>query len=213
MIKVNLLRPSKKEIKEPGPLPDEEIKVTKVKERKPLNLTKLIVPFAVLLVVILFYTQRTAVNREKSLLNDAREQKKKLEYVFTLLQERELKKALYEKKINLIRQLKLRQGVPVVVMDELSKQLPDWVWLTEVSFNNQRVQLKGKALSNNLIADYIYNLENSPSFNNVNLVASTQKRIRNDQILEFSMNAAFVLPQQTTPEVVMTGKTQEGGSK
>jgi Tfp pilus assembly protein PilN len=213
MIKVNLLRPSKKEIKETAPLPEEEITVTKVKERKPLNLTKLIVPFAVLLVAVLFYTQRTSVNREKSLLNDAREQKKKLEYVFTLLQERELKKALYEKKINLIRQLKLRQGVPVVVMDELSKQLPDWIWLTEVSFNRQRVQLKGKALSNNLIADYIYNLENSPSFNNVNLVASTQKRIRNDQILEFSMNAAFVLPQQATPAGVMTGKTQKGGSK
>lgn len=213
MIKVNLLRPSKKEITEPSPLPEEEIKVKKVKERKPLNLAKLIVPFAVLLVAILFYTQRTAVNRERSLLNDAREQKKKLDYVFAKLQERELKKALYEKKINLIRQLKSRQGAPVMIMDELCKNLPDWVWLTEVSLNRERVQIKGKALSNNLIADYIYNLENSPSFNNVNLIASTQKRIRNDQVLEFSMNAGFALPQQTIPKGVAVGTTPKGGNK
>jgi len=162
---------------------------------------------------VLFYTQRTAVNRERGLLNDAREQKKKLDYVFIKLQERELKKALYEKKINLIRRLKLRQGAPVMIMDELCKQLPDWVWLTEVSLNKERVQIKGKALSNNLIADYIYNLENSPSFNNVNLVASTQKRIRNDQVLEFSMNAGFALPQQTMPKGVAVGTTPKGGNK
>jgi len=213
MLKVNLLRPSKKETKETAPLPEEEIRVKEVKERKPLNLTKLIVPFAVLLVAVLFYTQRTAVNRERGLLNDAREQKKKLDYVFIKLQERELKKALYEKKINLIRRLKLRQGAPVMIMDELCKQLPDWVWLTEVSLNKERVQIKGKALSNNLIADYIYNLENSPSFNNVNLVASTQKRIRNDQVLEFSMNAGFALPQQTMPKGVAVGTTPKGGNK
>ena len=34
------------------------------------------------------------------------------------------------------------------------------------------IQIKGNALSNNLIADYIYNLESSPHFANVNLISS-----------------------------------------
>lgn len=79
-------------------------------------------------------------------------------------------------------------------MDELSKNLPDWVWLTEVDFKDYNLLIKGKSLSNNLIADYISNLEESQYFNNVDLISSTLREIRNNKYLEFSMNASFVFP-------------------
>ena len=81
-------------------------------------------------------------------------------------------------------------------MDELSKHLPDWTWLTEVGYENMIITVKGNALSNNLVADYIFNLENSPVFKNVNLISSTQKTGQTgpEQYLEFSLNMEFVLP-------------------
>lgn len=85
------------------------------------------------------------------------------------------------------------------MMDEISKKLPDWVWLTEISSQGQQVQIRGNALSNNLIADYIYNLESSPHFANVNLISSTQKSGGSAQYLEFSLTLNYVLPEGALP--------------
>jgi type IV pilus assembly protein PilN len=81
-------------------------------------------------------------------------------------------------------------------MDELSRRLPEWVWLSEVVYDSKGIQIKGRALSNNLIADYISSLESSPQVMNVNLVSSTQRTIQGDQYLEFSLRAAL----ETKPE-------------
>jgi len=78
-------------------------------------------------------------------------------------------------------------------MDELSKHIPYYVWLSEATYDEQKVHIKGKALSNNLIADYIYSLETSPYFVNVNLLSSTQKTSRDNQYLEFALNASYVV--------------------
>jgi len=54
--------------------------------------------------------------------------------------------------------------------------------------------IKGKSLSNNLIADFISNLEENQYFKNVDLISSTLRETKNNKYLEFSMNARFVLP-------------------
>ena len=82
-------------------------------------------------------------------------------------------------------------------MDELSKHIPYYVWLSEATYDKQTIHVKGRALSNNLIADYIYSLETSPYFFNVNLLSSTQKTVRDNQYLEFAINASYVLQPQS----------------
>jgi type IV pilus assembly protein PilN len=214
MIKINLLRPEGKELKETTPPAEEEVKFKekKVKERKGLDITKLVIPLAIVLVALLFFTQRTAFNRERSLLEEARAEKKKLDYVSVKLKQLQQQKAIYEKKINLIERQKLRQGISVRIMDELSKNLPEWVWLTEATYDKTIVRIKGKALSNNLIADYISSLEESDLFVEVNLLSSTQKRIKNDDILEFSMNARHA-PLIVAPPPGPAAKTPPKGGK
>jgi Tfp pilus assembly protein PilN len=61
------------------------------------------------------------------------------------------------------------------------------------------IQIKGNALSNNLLADYIYNLESSAHFANVNLISSAQKSSRGAQYLEFSLTLNYVLPEGALP--------------
>jgi type IV pilus assembly protein PilN len=204
MIKINLLKPESKEVKETIPPGEEEVefKEKKVKERAGIDITKLVIPLAIVLVAFLFFTQRTGFNRERSRLAEARAEKKRLDYVSIKLKQLQQQKAIYEKKINLIQRQKRRQGIPVIIMDELSQSLPEWVWLTEVTYDKTVARIKGKALSNNLIADYISNLEGSNFFIEVNLLSSTQKRIKSDNILEFSMNARhapLIRPAAKTP--------------
>jgi type IV pilus assembly protein PilN len=188
MIRINLLKPEAKE------LPAEEVR----REIKPpkMSLIYLLVVFGA---VALFFYQRSAFNKENNLLEAAQAEKSKLSDVLGKLEEAQTLKSLFERKINLINQLKPQQHIAVRVMDELSKHIPYYVWLSEATYDEQMVHLKGKALSLNLIADYIDSLEKSPYFENVNLLSSTQKTVRDNQYLEFSINTSYVIPPAPEP--------------
>ncbi len=181
MIRINLLKPEAKE------LPAEDAR----REIKPpkMSLIYLLVVFAA---AALFFYQRSAFNKEGGLMEEALVEKNKLSDVLGKLEEAQQLKSLFERKINLINQIKPRQQVAVRIMDELSKHIPYYVWLSEATYDNQKVHIKGRALSNNLIADYIYSLETSPYFFNVNLLSSTQRTSRDNQYLEFALNVSYV---------------------
>jgi len=182
MIRINLLKPEAKE------LPVEAVK----REIKPPKIGLIYILSIVALAAFFFY-QRSAISKERNGLELAQEERNKFKDVLVKLDKVEKQKRLFEKKINLIKQLKPRQQVAVTIMDELSKHIPYWIWLTETTYDKQMVHIKGKAISNNLIADYIYSLETSPYFHNVNLISSTQRRVRDSQYLEFALTARYVL--------------------
>ena len=147
---------------------------------------------AVVVVALIFFVYFKPKSSE---LNGLKAEREKVEQEVMNLK----RKNTQLKKIDLINKLKSHQGVPVTVLDELSKHIPYWVWLTEASYNKQIIKIKGRAISNNLIADYIYNLEQSPYFNNVNLISSTQRTLRNNQFLDFALTARYVLPPIPQP--------------
>jgi type IV pilus assembly protein PilN len=74
------------------------------------------------------------------------------------------KKASLEAKIQLINNLKTNQKGPVRLMDEISRALPDLVWLYDLNVSGQQVNLKGRTLSPNAVATYLENLKKSPFF-------------------------------------------------
>jgi type IV pilus assembly protein PilN len=76
----------------------------------------------------------------------------------------EIKKASLEAKIQLINNLKTNQRGPVRLMDEISRALPDLVWLTELTVSGNQVTLKGRTLSPNAVATYLENIKKSPFF-------------------------------------------------
>ena len=78
------------------------------------------------------------------------------------------------------------------MMDKMSRSLPEWVWLTDLTITNGLVTLSGKALSNNLIADLVNNLQNSNLFTNVQLISTNRKKEAGIDIFEFRVSCAFV---------------------
>jgi type IV pilus assembly protein PilN len=76
----------------------------------------------------------------------------------------EEKKASLEAKISLINNLKTNQKGPVRLMDEISKALPDLVWLTALDLAGDQITMRGKTLSPNAVATYLENLKKSPFF-------------------------------------------------
>jgi type IV pilus assembly protein PilN len=74
------------------------------------------------------------------------------------------KNAELKHKIDVIEKLKQNQFGPVRVMDEVSKALPDLVWLTNMGMNGNVITLQGQALNENAVANFIANLAASPFF-------------------------------------------------
>lgn len=203
MIRINLLKPEKKDLKEVPAVPLEEVK----KAKKKLNIQQVAILGLIVLLALFFLTQRSALNKERNLLRIVQEEKSKLQDVSTKLKKLRSQKETFERKINLINELKDHQSVAVNIMDEISKNIPEWVWLTEITYRSKKLQLKGRALSNNLIADYIANLEANPYFENVNLISSSQKATRNNQFMEYSLTANVIL--QTKPVSTPTTATKK----
>ena len=196
MIRINLLKPEKKEIKEaPSAAP-----VMEFKEKRQQPLFALILVGAVIAIAALFFIQRGEIKKEQDLLAKAQEEKRSLQYVVAKLEELQQQREVLKRKIDLIIRLQAEQPSAVLIMDDLSKMLPEWVWLTDASYDGGSITIKGRTMNNTLLSDYIGNLERSPFLTNVSLISSVIRRQRNDTFYEFSMSAQFVPPAVTEPE-------------
>jgi type IV pilus assembly protein PilN len=97
-------------------------------------------------------------------IGKAKEEVARLKSIIDEVKGYEDKKRSLEEKIALINGLKTNQNGPVRLMYEVSKALPDLVWLTEMQVAADQLTLKGKTLSPNAVATYLENLKKSPYF-------------------------------------------------
>lgn len=96
------------------------------------------------------------------------------------------KQALQEK-IKIIDQLKKNQSGPVHLLDELSKNLPERVWVSTFSEQNGNVDMEGKAMSNTDLVGFIEQLSRSKYIQNVQLIESRSSMESNVNIFTFKI--------------------------
>lgn len=206
MIRINLLKPETKDIKETAAVPG----APKVKARNPGNLVLLLL---VIGLGAFYFFQQKAFDRERTLLAAAQQEKKELQYVEAALEQQRQARASLDQKISLIENLNALRDLAPRLMDEFSRRLPDWVWLTSLTYDAKGIQITGRALSNNLVADYITALEASPQIMNVNLVSSTQKTSKSDQYVEFILRAMVEKKPEVVPAKIEPAAKPESAAK
>ena len=195
MIRINLLKPESKDISQQVTAPG----ITEEAAKKGPNIGNLIFLVLVIGLGAFYFFQQKAFRSENALLATARQEKSQLQYVEAKLEEQRKARESLDRKITLIESLNAQRDMAPRLMDELSRRLPEWVWLNEVVFDEKGIQIKGRALSNNLVADYISGLESSAQVMNVNLVSSTQKTVQGDQYLEFTLRAVLEKKPEPVP--------------
>lgn len=106
------------------------------------------------------------------------------------------RKAELARKIDLITTLKKQQAVPVHILDQISKNLPDFLWLESMSVNNNAIKISGKATSYNAVTNFYNNLSDSGYFGTVVLgrVFEVQEGVA------FSIDAGFAGLGSKEPE-------------
>ena len=101
------------------------------------------------------------------------------------------KKALLENKVNLIKKLKAEQKGPVHMLDEISKALPDLVWLTALDENGGNVKFTGESNGLTAVAAFLEALGRSGWFPAVDLVSAKET----DTIYTFNLAGVFKDPE------------------
>jgi type IV pilus assembly protein PilN len=83
-------------------------------------------------------------------------------------------KELLERKINLITELKKKQAVPVHILDQVSRNLPEFMWLESLTANANAINIVGKATTYNAVSNLYDNLRASGQFSDVVLGKTTE---------------------------------------
>lgn len=101
--------------------------------------------------------------------DEADKELERLEEIRKKGEEYKAQKALLAKKIDLITDLKKMQAVPVHILDKVSRNLPDFVWLDSLSAGKNQIKIGGKATTFNAVSLFYNNLTGSGYFDNVQL--------------------------------------------
>lgn len=90
-----------------------------------------------------------------------------------------------KKKIAVITNLKSNRKGPVLLLDSLTQLvIPKRMWLTNLEAKGNTVNIKGVALDNRTVADFMTQLEKSKLFASVNLSTLNQKTVREEMNLK-----------------------------
>lgn len=117
----------------------------------------------------------------------AEAERARLEYVIKRHEELQRKKEDLKRKIGIIADLKRKQALPVQLMDLISRNLADFVWLEDLTYTGELVTLRGKALTPIALANLLRSLEESDYFTDVALQRQTNDPITGHTAFDFNM--------------------------
>jgi type IV pilus assembly protein PilN len=189
MIKVNLLSPEKKDVAKGF----EAAPVVKEPRENKVHVGSAVAALVVTLGIIgfMYFTQSHRLDSRTRYLAERKARKTELDSVLKTLEELERAKNDLDRKVKIIGDLKARQKMTVFMMDELSRVLPDWVWLTRLNFSNGVLNISGRARTNHLIANFIDNLQSTNHFFNIRLNSTQRSRASGIEVFDFSINCRY----------------------
>jgi Tfp pilus assembly protein PilN len=169
-----------------------------------------------------FITNRRFADAEDR-VRSRKEEAQKLETVIKAVEDFQHQKDNLQARIDLINKLKQNQKGPVRIMDQLSRDLPDLVWLDRLEMKGSTISLVGRGLNPNAIALFVASIKNDPYFEEPNVGAVTQVS-PTPLVYGFTMDFGFQytpkvpgaapgVPGTTTTAGTTTGTTTTGTAK
>lgn len=122
------------------------------------------------------WTVNNEIKEKDRQIAAAQKEADELEAILQEVDDYERKKASLQNKIQVISDLKANQQGPVRIMDEISRALPQLLWLESLEMKGRQIEIKGQAFNPNAVANFIENLDKVPEFQEPVLLDMPQKR-------------------------------------
>ncbi len=184
MIKVNLI-------------PKEERK--KVRAKRAVGLPKITLKgwdlYASLILLLIsiflvFFINFNYIKKIKKVKNDiqvAKQELTKLQPEVELVNSLESKQKQLNILIELVKNLNLNRSLMIHVIDEINKNIPDYMWLTDINIVAGTINISGITFSNLIVTQFMQNLENSNYISNITLIETKYVNIEEHNLMQFSI--------------------------
>ena len=142
------------------------------------NLNNILVVAAVLLGALIaggwWFLKNSTLKEKQETVANKQSEADRLQAIIKQVDDYTKRKESLQKRIDLINQLKQNQKGPVKIMDRISQDLPDLVWLDRMTMSGGLVTIGGRGLNPNAIANFVDNVKNDPLFEEPELSSVTQ---------------------------------------
>ena len=190
------------------------------KERRPRIAAPAAAPTTVVAVIIfgaaiaafVFYfwaIQNRLANLEKD-VEQKRAKKKELEPYIKRVDELEARKNELAKKNRAIEQLRSQRTIPVHILDEVSRALPEYLWLSNLSYKGDALAIQGETLQEQAIPTFMKSLDASQFIGTCSLVETRQRGASGAVSTSFNIKAPITNPfkPKEPEEPVKTTRTK-----
>jgi type IV pilus assembly protein PilN len=111
-----------------------------------------------------WYLQKRTLAERQEIQTQRQQEADKLQAIINEVENYQKRKESLQQRIDLINKLKQNQKGPVRIMDQISRDLPDLVWLDRMEVTGGRIAIAGRGLNPNAIALFVLNVKNDPYF-------------------------------------------------
>ena len=111
------------------------------------------------------------------------------------VQELASERSRLEQHVGLVHALRRGQTGPVHMLDQLSRAMPEGLWLARLEQDGDDVIVEGRALTLGALLEFMANLERSGYFEPpVEIIGSQVEETEQGEVVGFELRAGFVLP-------------------
>ena len=108
--------------------------------------------------------------------------------------------------MSLIEQLRRGQTGPVHILDELSKAMPDRLWLVSMSQRGADFTMEGRTTALTGVSDFVTNLQASTWFGAIELLDSQVDQTPAGDIVRFTLRATAENPEAPPAPAAPAGR-------
>ena len=123
---------------------------------------------------------------------------KRLKTLIEQVESFEQRRQKLEQRVALIEELRQGQGAPVHLLDQLSRAIPEMLWLTDLTQDpNGELTVAGRCVTLTALSDFVGNLERSGFFAKPVEIVDSQVEAGSGsvgELIKFSIRAKFELP-------------------
>ena len=153
-----------------------------------------------------------ALDREQARLTsetaEADRETARLKTILAQVSTFDTQKQQLQQRVGLIEQLRKGQAGAVHMVDELSKAVPEMLWLTDMKQDGGELTINGRCTSLTSLSDFVANLEHSTYFRRPVEILDSQVESglgSTSELIKFGLKATYALPG--SDPVPPTGKS------
>lgn len=138
-----------------------------------------------------YYLLEQKIKRKDAEIAVAQKEVDELQQVIKEVEEFKRRRDELTRKVQIITDLKNNQRGPVQIMDEVSKALPELIWLSNMDVTPSAINFRGTAMNMSAVANFIENLDRVEPFSEPILQDATRARGANAYNYRMTVGYSF----------------------